>query len=151
MIHDEMQRETRGPGVGRSRGRAGRWLACSGALALAMSSSVARAQLSDSVAAMSVEQYPGAESDGVAGETDVRVLRTSVGAPLRVSEATTLVVGVAYERLDIHPGSGEELELHAPKALLGVVQQLSEERFAREALSPVVGYGARLWIAPSGW
>jgi hypothetical protein len=89
-------------------------------------SSVARAQLADSVAAMSVEQYPGAESDGGVGETDLRILRTSVGAPLRLSEDTTLVVGAAYERLDIHTGEREDLELHAPKALLGGAFRISE-------------------------
>ena len=26
-----------------------------------------------------------------------------------------------------------------------------DDRFARAGLSPVIGYGARLWIAPSGW
>src|SRR5688572_27989058 len=101
MINDEMQHETRNPAVAGSRARIGRWLSRSGALAAVLSSSVARAQLSDSVAAMSVEQYPGAESDSVAGETNLRVLRTSVGAPVPLSEATTLVVGAAYERLDI--------------------------------------------------
>jgi hypothetical protein len=129
MFSDEMQHETPKPragGVAGSRVRIGRWLARSGALAAVLSSSVARAQLSDSVAAMSVEQYPGAESDGVAGETNLRVLRTSVGAPVPLSEGTTLVVGAAYERLDIHTGAGEELELHAPKALFGGVQRLSE-------------------------
>jgi hypothetical protein len=95
-------------------------------LGLLASTSVAHAQLADSVAAMSVEQYPGAESDGVAGETDLRVFRTSVGAPLPITESTTLVVGAAYERLDIHTGEGDDLELHAPKALLGAVHQLSD-------------------------
>jgi len=95
-------------------------------LGVLASTSVAQAQLADSVAAMSVEQYPGAESEGTAGETELRVFRTSVGAPLPLSDSTTLVVGAAYERLDIHTGEGEELELHAPKAMVGAVHQLSE-------------------------
>jgi hypothetical protein len=91
-------------------------------LSAALCSPLASAQLSDSVAAMSVEQYPGAESDS-AGETELRVLRTSVGAPLPLSRTTTLVLGAAYEQLDIDSTAGDELDLHAPKALIGVVQQ----------------------------
>jgi hypothetical protein len=26
-----------------------------------------------------------------------------------------------------------------------------DQRIAREGLSPVMGYGVRLWVAPSGW
>jgi hypothetical protein len=98
-------------------------LAAALAMATGLSSSRASAQLSDSVAAMSVEQYPGAESDGSAGETELRVLRTSVGAPLPLSDTTTLVVGAAYERLEVQPGEGGDFELHAPKALVGALQQ----------------------------
>lgn len=126
MITPELQHETHPPRRGSALVARARALAlAAGSSALAFSS-VARAQLADNVAAVSVEQYPGAESDGVAGETDLRVFRTSVGAPLPLSEETTLVVGAAYERLDIHTGEGDDLELHAPKALLGAVHQLSD-------------------------
>jgi Domain of unknown function (DUF6268) len=54
------------------------------------------------------------------------VLRASVGAPLSLSDSTTLVLGAAYERLDIGRGTGEELELHAPKLMLGTLHDLSE-------------------------
>jgi len=126
MITPDMQHETQRPHIARSTTAVARVCAVAAALGALATSSLARAQLADSVAAMSVEQYPGAESDGVAGETDLRIIRTSVGAPLRLSDETTLVVGAAYERLDIHTGEGEDLELHAPKALLGGIFQLSE-------------------------
>lgn len=124
MIEQPLQHESSRPRPARTF--VARASALAAALAELATSSVARAQLADSVAAMSVEQYPGAESDGVAGETELRVFRTSVAAPLRLSDESTLVVGAAYERLDIHTGEGEDLELHAPRALLGVVHQVSE-------------------------
>jgi len=96
------------------------------ALALSAVPSPAHAQVADSVATMSVEQYPGASSDGLPGETELRVLRTSVGVPLPLSEATTLVLGAAYERLDIGLGTGQELELHAPKLMFGTLHDFSE-------------------------
>lgn len=132
MINDEQQQRIYGHWrAGRARGL--RALAL--ALAAGLSSPLASAQLSDSVAAMSVEQYPGAESDGNAGETELRLLRSSVGAPLPVSKTTTLVVGAAYEQLDIDSTSGAELVLHAPRGLIGVLQQ--SERWGMLAFSEI--------------
>lgn len=120
LSHSETRRDVRTRQPGRC--------ALSAALALASVGVVspAAAQVADSLATMSVEQYPGASSDALPGETDLRVLRASVGVPLPLSDATTLVVGAAYERLDIGLGSGEELELHAPKLMLGGLHDLSE-------------------------
>jgi hypothetical protein len=95
-------------------------------LALSWVASPARAQVADSVATLSVEQYPGAPSDGLPGEIELRVLRASVGAPIPISDATTLVLGAAYERLDIGVDTGGELELHAPKLTLGALHDFSE-------------------------
>ncbi len=87
---------------------------------------VARAQLADSLAATSFENYPSG-TDGRSGAgTGLNVFRASVGAPIFVSDETTLVVGAAYERIGVVPSATEAFELQGTKATFGIIQGLSE-------------------------
>lgn len=65
---------------------------------------------------------------------------------------------LAYDNLTLGPQvtinltDWTHLDLYAAGAVYRRYELFEEdERYARGGLSPVIGYGARLWIAPSGW
>jgi hypothetical protein len=96
------------------------------ALCLLSAPSIAHAQLADSLAATSIEHYPSAENGERAGQTRLEVFRASVGAPVKVTDRTTLLLGGAYEGISVHPSDSGAFQLHAPKLGLGIVQGFTE-------------------------
>lgn len=86
----------------------------------------ARADLVDSLAATSFENYPSVADSRANAGTGLNVFRASVGAPLFVGDDTTLVVGAAYERIGVVPSAAEPFQLQGTKATFGIIQGLSE-------------------------
>lgn len=80
----------------------------------------------DSLASTSVEYYPASSNGDRPGETQLNVLRTSVAVPIQAAKRTTLVAGAAYELIDVRPSNAESFQLHAPKAIAGVIQGFGE-------------------------
>lgn len=89
-------------------------------------SSVAYAQVNDSLAATSFEYYPSVENGEQPGETQLNVFRASAGIPIPVAKRTTLIAAAAYELIDVNPSLGHGFQLHAPKATFGLIQGFSE-------------------------
>lgn len=54
------------------------------------------------------------------------MFRATAGAPLPLGSDTTLIIGAAYEFIDVHTTRGESLQLHAPKITVGVSHDFSE-------------------------
>ena len=96
------------------------------ALGLLMFSSAARAQMVDSLAATSFDYYPSVKSDDLQTEVQINVARASVGAPIRLGKDTSLLVGAAYELVDVHSSSDTALQLHAPSLTVGVRHDFSK-------------------------
>jgi hypothetical protein len=94
-------------------------------LCLTVTSS-ANAQISDALAQTSFEHFPSAKNDDTSQSLRLEVFRAAAGVPLPVAERTTLLVGAAYELIDVHPSDAQAFQLHAPKASLGVIQGFSE-------------------------
>lgn len=88
--------------------------------------SAARAQMVDSVAASSFEYYPAARNGDFPGETQLNVARVSAGLPIKLTDSTMLIAGVAYELVDVRPSNSKSFQLHAPKASFGVMHDFSE-------------------------
>jgi hypothetical protein len=87
----------------------------------------AGAQMSDSLASTSFEHYPSAKNvDEPSQSLKLNVFRASVGLPIPLAKRTTLVTGISYEMLDVHPSDMDSFQLHAPQASFGVIQGLSE-------------------------
>lgn len=103
-----------------------KWRVLAAGVSLVSLTSAAQAQLVDSVAATSFEYYPSAKNGDLPGETQLNVARVSAGLPIAVTDSTTLVAGVAYELIDVHPSSAKAFQLHAPKASFGVMHDFSE-------------------------
>jgi hypothetical protein len=54
--------------------------------------------------------------------------------------------------LTLHFSDWMHLDVYAAAAVYRRYELFdADQRFADERLSPVIGYGARLWVAPSGW
>lgn len=96
------------------------------ALCLLCAATPAHAQLADSLAATSFDHYPSANNGDEPGQTRLEVFRASVGAPLKVADDTTLLVGAAYEGISVHPSGSESFRLHAPKVSFGVMKGFGE-------------------------
>ena len=101
------------------------WGLCAGVGLLSFTSTT-RAQLVDSVAASSFEYYPSADNGDRSGKTQLNVARVSAGLPVPLSDSTTLVMGAAYELIDVHPSSANSFQLQAPKVSFGVIQDFTK-------------------------
>jgi hypothetical protein len=110
---------------GAARASSQRWVGAAALLTFFIPGT-ARAELVDSLAATSFENYPSAADSRAGGETGLNVFRASVGAPLFLTDDTTLVVGAAYERIGVEPSASGSFQLQGTKATLGVIQNLSE-------------------------
>lgn len=88
--------------------------------------SAAHAQVSDALAQTSFEYFPSANNDDTGQSLRLNVLRVAAGVPIPVAQRTTLIAGVSYEMLDVHPSDSASFQLHAPKATVGVIQGFSE-------------------------
>jgi hypothetical protein len=88
--------------------------------------------------------------DGVADESN-RFHVIDETSPARDTELayTNLTVG---PQVTFNITDWTHLDLYAAGAVYRRYELFErDESFAREGLSPAIGYGARLWIAPSDW
>jgi hypothetical protein len=106
--------------------RARTLLAALGLLAFAPA---AKAQMAESLAATSFEYYPRVSTDDRPGSLELKVFRASAGVPIAMAKRTTLLVGAAYELIDVNPQGAVgdfSFQLHAPKLTVGVAQGFGE-------------------------